>query len=190
MKKTIIIFSVICVSIIASADLTSFRWFGGSGGLTDNSGVVIATGDATVLTYISDDAVIDFNPLVSLSASYGNDVLVYDTATLGNRFWSTYMTEGDAGANYVGKYAYSVVLDVAHAAYSGVGNVAEGTYYGLGAMSAALIDSDAPPSGTPQTFDPGSVQTTQQVIPEPAVASLLVVFGGGLMFAKRRFAKA
>ena len=195
MKKTAMVLALTFASISAFADLTDFRWWNTTvDTLVDNSDFGFAVDTATILTYVSDDAVIDFDGSLALSATYGNDILVYDNTNLGGsgRFLTTRMIEGDAGNDYRGKYVYTVVLDLAHATYTGVANVAVGTYYGVGSMSpTALTDMDTEPAPTFDDFKPSPLKTDQQtVIPEPAVASLLVVFGGGLIFAKRRFAKA
>ena len=196
MRVLIIFFVLTVISITASADLlTSFNWENASPvALRDNAGGTIAYGDATVLTFISDDNIIDFDVGVALSSTYGNDILVYNNANVGpppvpGQLNTVYMSEDVSENNYQGKYAYAVVFDLVYTSYTTIENIPEGTYYKVAAISSDFLkDPDAP--STTQSFNPGSVQTTQQVIPEPAVASLLVVFGGGLMFAKRRFAKA
>ena len=194
MKRSIVLLIIACVAVTSSADLTDFHWEGGT--LRDNGGATIAYGDSLILTFVSDDANIDFNSGIALSDTYGDDVLVYDQYTVGpppapGQFNTNPIIEPNGGNDYRGKYVYSVAFDMVHATYTGIGSIAEGTYYGIGAMSSsALADMDKDPRPTADAFNPGAVQTTIQTIPEPAVASLLVVFGGGLMFAKRRFAKA
>ena len=190
MKKIVIFLALASVVITASADLTSFRWNNPSPtALTDNLAVPFTIGQATLLTFISDDAVIDFDPLSPLSSTYGDDILVYDLVNTGpdipGRLITDFMTETDAGNNYQGKYAYVVALDKEYATYSGLGSVALGTYYGIGNISVALVDPDAP--SVPQDFNSGNIQTSLQTIPEPAVVALLGIFGGGLLVARRLF---
>ena len=192
MKRLVIFLAIASVVITASADLTSFRWNNPSPtALTDNLAVPFTIGQATLLTFISDDAVIDFDPLAPLSSTYGDDILVYNLVNTGppttGLLITDFMTEADAGNNYQGKYAYVVAFDKEHATYSGLGSIALGTYYGIGSISGALASPDAP--SAPQDFNSGNIQTSLQTIPEPAVAGLLGIFGGGMLITRRIFKK-
>lgn len=186
MKNIIVIMVLSSMAFVTSAqNLTSFRWQNTSAGsVTDNGGNNIDGGVA--LYYLTDDSTIDFNASALLSESYSDDFL-YDVQETGSgaftgRLPGSYVTETDSGNNYQGYQSYLIVLDMDYDSFTSVGNVSTGTYYWIGSLSAELVDPDPP--NTPQDFNPGSIQTSTQVVPEPATA-LLLVLGGGLAWLIR-----
>ena len=186
------------MSISATADLTSFRWFNSAvGNLQNSSGVAIATGGASVLSYLSSDNVINFDQTVLLATAYGDDFYYQALGNLSaGRIWTAYMTEPDGGTDYAGYYTYAVILDMPIATfnttYSGdVTLVPVGTDYALTPIFGGLTDMD--PSGTPplpDSFNAGSLQTSMQVVPEPATALLFGIGGLGAFIVRRNKKKA
>jgi len=186
MKKLVLTMVIAGLAMVASAQkLTEFRFYNVSAGsVLDNDSSNIDGG--TALIYLSDDSTIDFNSAIGLSESYGDDFLYAAQETgsgaFAGRLTLDYLTELDGEDNYQGYEAYLIVLDLDYDLFTSVGNVAIGTYYDITSLHGPLADPDAP--STPQTFNPGSLQTSTQVVPEPATAMLLA-FGGGLAWLIR-----
>lgn len=200
MKKTLIVLSLIATMLAmdASADFTSFQWES-SGPITDGDGEIItSSGDVTVLTYLSSDANIDFNPLAPLSDIYGDDV--FYAAQQGNiapHFlnyrWSTEGMSDDG--SIAGMYAYVVILHMPYNIFTDIAAVGPlaslagvGTPYCIGAVSGSIVDlqPNSGPVGMPQRFDGGACQMTGSLTditlvvesaygsPSPAVGSNVI----------------
>jgi hypothetical protein len=188
MKKIMMVALVMAGMVVsANADLTKFRWYAtAASNLVNNSNIGIAVGNATVLTYLSADNTINFNPAVLLANTYGNDTYYQAQGiTLAGRLTCAYLVEVGPTPDYRGKFAYAIVLDMPlttfNTTYGGlVANVPAGTWYDVTPISVALADMNIVPPPTAQTFVPGSLKTDTQVIPEPATALL---FGIGAMGA-------
>ena len=189
-KIAVIALAMIALALGASAQTqySSFRWFNvAAGNLKNNAGTDITSGGATVLTYLSSDSTIDFDAGALLSSTYGNDFFY---AALGNglpgRMTTDYMSESIAtGTDYSGFYAYAIVLDVSLATFNStyggdVANVVAGTYYDVTSMFGTLTDLNTSPVPTADTFVTSNLQTTSQVVPEPATIGL---FGLGALSA-------
>jgi Na+/alanine symporter len=189
MKKLIIITMVLTAGIaaISNADLTSFRWQNtAAGSVKNNLGDNVDAGVA--LYYLSNDSNIDFDPNVLLTSTYGDDFLynsqITGTGAFAGRLPGVYVTESDLGNNYQGYQSYLIVLNMAFASFTTVEAVPLGTYYWISSLSLDLADPNAP--NTPQTFNPGSIQTLTTVIPEPATMGLFGLGAIGTWLIRRK----
>lgn len=168
--------------------VTSFRWFNSTAGsLTDNMGNNFAAGEATIVTFLSTDAVVDFDTAIQLQNTYGNDSFYTALPNLSTgRFWTDFMANEVGDPNIVGQHVYALVIQMPFASFTTLAAVAPGTYYNVvSTTSGPLADLNTDPAGTPQSFNPGSLQTTLQVVPEPGTIALLVL--GVTMLGARRF---
>ena len=195
MKHRAIGIALIVLSGLAAganaATLTQFRWYNTTAGnLVNADNVAIAAGGATVLTYLSPDNTINFNPDALMTASYGNDFFY---KALGNgfagRLTTTYMTEVDS-PDYRGYFTYAIVLDMLYSTFTGtysgnVANVPVGTSYAITSIFGELGDlAKQPTPDLPSSFNAGNLKTQTSVIPEPATAMLLAI-GGGIAWLVR-----
>ncbi len=171
---------------VNAATLTQFRWYNTTAGnLVNADNVAIAAGGATVLTYLSPDNTINFNPDALMTASYGNDFFY---KALGNglvgRLVTGYMSEVDS-PDYRGYFTYAVVLNMPYSTFTGtysgsVTNVPVGTSYAITGIFGGLNDlAKQPIPDSPNSFtNTGSLKTNIQVIPEPATIGLLALGTG------------
>jgi hypothetical protein len=186
------LFLVVLLGLIAvqSNANVSFRWLSASvGDAKDELGINLATGNL-LLTFVSTDNVVDFSSSDPLQTSYGNDVLLsaQDTKVAG-KYNTVYQTPGVAGSgagSYVGNYVYFLIFHSAFASYTSIDAIAAGTYYQVSSMSGPLSQYDTTPLNPQQSFSPGPVQTTLQVVavPEPSTVGLILV-GVGLVALRR-----
>lgn len=180
---------------LVSHGASSFRWLPGPNSLLDNSASPIAANNATVLTYLSNDTVVNALSFVSgvnlpLNSVYGDDVFYKALANnLLGRYSTAYMNESDDSV--VGKYVYAIVLDLPFSSFTSLSAVPIGTYAaitGIGTISSSITDitkTDTVPPTPPQSFNGGDIRTTLQVIPEPGVAGLVAL--GAAVVAIRRY---
>ncbi len=195
MKTTIkiITLTLLGLTFTSSAALTEFRWWNtAANNLLNNVDSAIATGDATVLTYLSSDNTINFDAGVLLATTYGNDFFYQALGNLApGRLATTYMTEPDGGTDYAGWYAYAVVLDMSlvtfTTTYGGdVTQVPAGTFYDVTTYFGGLTDMDPiGPPATADSFNAGNIKTSTQVVPEPATALLFGIGGIGAFIVRR-----
>lgn len=142
----------------------------------------------TVLTYLSLDTVVDFDPMVPLAETYGTvsgkDTLRAATgSTFTNRYSTANMTLGELGngANsFVGQYAYAVLVAIPvsdfNSLYGGsVNNLPVGTRYGVSLMGAATSGGtpvalyEFTGTGKPaQSLTGGNVVADIALVPEPS----------------------
>lgn len=182
----------------AYADV-QFGWANHSANaLTNHLGATIPQSQATVLTFLSGDAVIDFDPLSPLASSYGSgagaDVFLraQNNTSTSSRYSTN--TPSLAGNDLVGKYVYAVVLELPFSQFVSIATVPAGTYFGISQMGYTQTSGVGNPAPIQQfsATDPttvglyrgGPVQTSLQVIPEPAGATLIVM-GLGILLARR-----
>ncbi len=178
-----------------AAVLTQFRWWNtADNNLLDNLNVSIPASNATIITYLSPDNIINFDPNVLLTNSYGNDFF-YQALENGlvGRLTTTFMTETNS-PDYRGYYAYAVVLNLNYNTfintYGGkVSNVPSGIYYDITAIFGSLNNlAKEPTSDLPNDFNAGNLKTDTHVIPEPATIGLMAIGAvlAGLMSLKER----
>lgn len=201
MKKYAVCLSVLAGLLIfntAYGAAIQYRWLGADftqNRLTDNDGVDIAFGDATVLTYVSQNTTIDFDTTVLLTDSYGDDAFHSamgnsgpPPAGTGGLYWTAF--ESELESPFVGYYIYAVVLNLPLADFTDIASVPAGTYYGISEIGQDSANLGVPmalaaiPPSPAQSFYGGNVQTIYQVIPEPS--SLFLLGLGALMLMKRR----
>ncbi len=192
-KKMSVVLAAICVLGMAATGayaqtVTSFRWTSDANNFQDSEGVNIPSG-ATILTYLTPDQTINFDPLDFLQESYGNDFFYRAMGSgLGGRYTTSFMTEEQPDDFAVGLYAYFIALDMPltdFEALAEIGDVPVGTYYAVSGISPQIIDLDTPQPGTAQTFNMGYIQTTAMIIPEPG--TILMFALGVVMLGVRRF---
>ena len=189
-----VLFVVLCHAALAAS---SFQWLPVSGSLKDNQDppVNIPVDGATMLTYISNNSVID-----ALSQISGGKITLLDTYGAGDdNFYRALTNErngryetvlmNEAGNGLIGKYAYAIVLNMPFSVFSTtygglIANVPKnGTIYaGVTPVIGGPIDSS---EFSPQAFNGGAVVTNLQVIPEPAGVGLILLGAG--MLAIRRY---
>lgn len=196
MKKALIAIMLAGAVCNSPADV-KFRWNPPAGSLKNNSGSDIAVGGATVLTYVSGDTVIDFPSNGILQASYGSGAgadsfigVGVGNAALAGRYITPYYDI--PGNDYVGKYVYAIILNMPASSFTTLSAVPVGTYYGvttigkIGGVDTPLVAFDSfNAAATTLSYTGGNVQTTLQVIPEPAVAGLVAL--GAAVVAIRRY---
>jgi len=150
--------------------------------------------------YVSADATVDFNPLVALQSSYGNDTYVGVAATTqAGRYTTAYQTVGAAGAgagSYVGLYTYMVLVNTLASSVSTPENIAGGTYYAVSSISAQLTQYDTPVPGFQQSFTDASdangaaalmkTSTANIAVPEPSTVALMLAGLGIVAMRMRR----
>jgi hypothetical protein len=174
-----------------------FRWYPSSGSLTNNAGSPITSPNATVLTYVSGDEIIDFAYDGVLKDTYGTGAgadtfYTNKNNTLSGRYSTGYMT--NLTDTISGKFAYSIVLDYPNASFTTLDAVPVGTYYGVttigktNGVNKALATYNALDPNTIQSLSGGNVKTTLQVIPEPS-ALAMVGLGVGAVALRRRLRK-
>lgn len=198
MKKIMFAVLLCGVAVHSQADV-KFRWNPPAGSLKNNAGSDIAANNYTVLTYLSGDTVIDFPNNGVLLPSYGSgsgaDSFIGFGATnpaVNGRYTTPYYNIAGQDATYVGKYIYAIVLDMPLASFTTLSAVPAGTYYGVttighvfGVPTAIVAFDSFNAAATTLSYTGGNVQTTLQVIPEPAVAGLVAL--GAVVVAIRRY---
>lgn len=194
-RSLVAVVAALAASTAVSHAASSFRWFPGANSLLNASSNPIAANNATVLTYLSNDTTVNALSAVSggglvLQSSYGDDTFYKALANnLLGRYSTAYMNESDDSV--VGKYVYAIVLDLPFSSFSTLAAVPVGTPLGISGIgkiassTTTVAKLDITPPLPPQSFDGGNVQTTLQVIPEPAVAGLVAL--GAAVVAIRRY---
>ena len=196
MTPLVVILGLVATSAFGAA--IDYRWYDNTGSnLVDNDDNAIAAGDATVLTYISEDGSIDFDGSVPLSSSYGNDVFHRSRENLlsDGKYLTSFVDESPT--SHVGSFIYAVILDLPYADFVDLASVPAGTYYGLTSLGDdPAIDgspnglTDTEGTNPAQTFVGGDVQTSFQVVPEPGQLLLLLVSLAFCAVGNRRRARA
>ena len=114
----------------------------------------------------------------------GDDVFLAFTTTLVNPFSTlmTLQTQPDLNVQPDGANVYTVIFDATSMALATSFVVVDATPFDIGAGGTGE------PPLPPIAYSAGSsIAGDYQVIPEPAVAALLGIFGGGLLVARRLF---
>lgn len=185
----ILVLGVVLGGHTSSANRVEFRWNPASGSLTDKDENPILAQMGTVLTFLSENDQIEFNTQSMLTDTYGDDFFFASSGNGANGFYATpYMM--DAENDYVGYYAYAVVLNLPYSTFTDVyesdfsklphdGSI----YFGVGLMDGPLVQVDeVPPPHVPQQQEltgGGDIVTSYQLIPEPGGVALLAL-GGAL----------
>lgn len=176
-----------------------FRWYPDASSLQDKLGVDIASNTATVLTYVSGDTTVDFDPMVLLQNTYGAGLGadtymgVAKSNALAGRYATSY--EQVVGDDYVGKYVYAVVLHMPIGSFTTLGTVPAGTNFNIttigkvGGVEVPLVKYDSFNAAlTSSSFNGGAIDTTLQIIPEPTGAAM-VLLGLGVVALRRMKAR-
>ncbi len=191
MIRTLLIFSVVITSSLANAGFVA--WSGGNYN-TSVDGVALQEGWVVALYKDSgknntgqwfNDLQLNQDGTVSISGGSGTSDdqllgLVNYTAMLVNpvltfyNFSKTVQVEDNVDI-------YTVLFDSSDVTMASQYIVAD----------SAPTDSGAGDTGSPVSYNIGDTFSgTWQAIPEPAVASFIAIFGGGMLFARRIFKKA
>ncbi len=204
MKKRLIGVMALAVGAAISSlgAKTDFCWYDQFNELKNQNNQGILIGDATVLTFVSEDSTtvgawnaVSDGKLI-LQNEYGNDAFYLGKGTIDyDGYYLTEWMTDDTGA-HVGKYIYAIILNFPFANYSALGSTEaerfaniprNGTVYaGITAMGdiagtvTALVDTGGIPPAPPQSFHGGNVITNLQIIPEPSSAGLLFGTAGVL----------
>jgi hypothetical protein len=185
MKKIIALVVAGLMASAAVADITGFRWGGGSA----SDGV---TGSDYILTFTDEDATADISAFIS-----GGEIDITDlnTLTVFNSQLATLVPVGPAAGQWgtatinstddslAGDYVWAIVSDS-----STLGGIEANDTFLLTQVAGPILAGTEPPS-TASVFAPGSVSTIT-VVPEPATIGL---FGLGALSAwiiRRNKAKA
>ncbi len=191
-KFATVIIGLTCLGLVsAHGAAIQYGWLAPGNTLIDKDSGNIAAGNATVLTYLSQDQIIEFDTGSPLSLTYDDDIFHSAMAnTFDGQYWTASYYEADSA--YVGYYLYAVTLNLPFASFTDIASVPVGTFYGISALGQ---DSTAPgspgalsaiPPAAAQNFIGGAIQTTFQVIvPEPAQFILTFLAATGIFYRRR-----
>lgn len=188
MKKLIVLMALVAVS--ASADLTGWNFSGGAS-LLDQNAVGIANGAATVITTPGLDLSLivaggqiqlaDILEISSPAFYAASSTVPFGPAT--GQWGSTAMASDGSVAGLV---AYTMVVN--RAGITSLSEIVEGDYIGFTGNIGTLseLQPGADPALAPQVFNGGALQTSVEVIPEPATFGLMGIAGLGMFLARKK----
>ena len=196
MKKTILIlaFSVLGFEV---ATANSLSWVVAvQDGIKDSGGVALtntgaADGETALvqLVYAGTNGLIDVANQIGTGQTGDDEVIAYSWIGYSTPFAGSFqmlLTGGDEANNTEenGSIYYIRAWEGASPSI-GTGFVPQGaTFYGNSETYTITQNT----SGNPEAFSAGGFSTTT-AIPEPTVAALIGLFGGGMLVARRLFSK-
>jgi len=187
MKKLMTMIVAATVAGVATADLTAWNVSGGVA--TDEAGTSFAAFASTAITLSGDQVAlftpggtIDLTLLQSLTVAGDVSAVGVGPAFLGGKYGTAFTSDGSA--------AGTATFLIVNRAITSFADIVEGDYVGV-ASSTFTIDElwASQPGGTPnptQGIALGNVQTSTQVIPEPATLGLMGVAGLGMFLARKK----
>ena len=190
MKKIIALIAVGAVAISATADLTGWKWAGGPS-ITDQGGAAIANGSATVFTTPGIDlgtlaagGVIQLADIQAVSLAFSGVLSVPPFGPSAGT-WGTAANNSHDGS-IAGQDAYALIAN--RAGLTDLSEIVVGDYVGFSSLGGQFDDLQpgTDPPAVAQSFNGGAVQTSVEVIPEPATIGLMGIAGLGLFLARRK----
>ncbi len=197
MKKNVYLFIMLLAHAPAFAN-TQFRWaISSNNTLKDENGQNIGSGNATILTFTSNntsvDALVSGTQLILQNTYVPDDSFYKALANSTTGYYnSAYMEEQNN--NLVGKYVYAIILNMPFATYQSLGGLnnvpRDGTIMAgitsMGTISSVITPIAEAPPYPAQSFTGGPIITNLQIIPEPSSVGLLCGAAGVLAAAVGR----
>ena len=189
MKKLMTMIVAATVAGVATADLTAWNVSGGVA--TDEAGTSFAAFASTAITLSGDQVAlftpggtIDLTLLQSLTVAGDVSAVGVGPAFLGGKYGTAFTSDGSAA----GLATFLIV----NRAITSFGDIVEGDYVGVASLTATFTIDElwaTYPAGTPnptQGIVLGNVQTSVEVIPEPATLGLMGIAGLGMFLARKK----
>ncbi len=185
MKKISVLIIASLMASAVFADITAFRWAGGSAsdGVTTIDYVLTILDDdgvADIWSYINGGQ-IDINDLNLFSVFNSSIAGIVPVGPTVGQWGSAAITSTDD--SIVGNYAYAIV-----SGSSTIGGISVNDTFLLSDIDGT-IEAGTTPASLPISFSPGTT-TTITVVPEPATALLFGIGGIGAFIVRRNKKKA